>query len=1014
MKLNFKQIWVLAAMLLASLSVSAADFEVDGIYYNITSIENRECGVAAKEGGYEGAIEIPSKVTYSGQDLTVVAIEHQAFKDCTQLTKITLNEGIQSIGQYAFSGCTNLTEIILPNNSLKEIGTSAFSECNGITKFTIPNSVTTVYDRPFWGCSSLETLIVGGGVNSIATNLCQGCDKLNELYFLSSNNKEPLDLSILESESLKKLVIYRNIDARFRVPNIKEIYCDCDTIYNNMFNYYACKSLETVKLVNVKTIGNNAFADSGIASLTLPNSLQKIGLDAFRNCTKIETLLLPDSVIEIGGGAFRGCTGIKTLNIPDLITDISKCSVSYGTYQTYYHGNFEGCTGLKYVTIGKNVLYMGSCFSGCDSIENINIRAIRPPECDLVFSNKTYLNANLCIPIDTKETYSGTSPWSNFFNITEKEELTSQFKYEDIWYERDLNSNTCHAISTKDETEYAGNVEIPDSAIFLDKKYCVTAIESSAFSGCKLTNVSIPKNCKIIGDSAFYACTLVYVNIGGCTEIGAKAFCSCSKLESVDIDVCGKIGSRAFAYCNALNTVNIGSCDEIGNSAFAYCNALNTVNIGSCDEIDDRAFYSCDSLRTVNIASCGEIGAMAFYNNSELNTIKIGTCNEIGGYAFDSCYDLESISIPGNCIFIGNGAFNNCYSLKTVTFEDGKEPLVLGCNSRAHVGSSVTPFPNPTTVDESRTGFRNGYYDGLFYDAQRIETLIINRNIKLNQYYGREIGSTSGSSYSTVYNDMIYYSPFYGLKNLKKVVIGENVTQICENTIQAVVSAQETTMEYKNFGECDNISIVISEAPVAPIGGGFSDDVYANANLYLTNGGEDSYRNDEYWKRFVNISDLIQATAIEIVPSQLKIDCNDTYQLDFSILPKDASLKTLQWQSSDENIVTVDGNGLVTSYDNFGTVEITATACDGSNITASCTITVVEKSGIGHIEADGKVDVRAANGNIYIINKPTGENCYVYNIGGTLVSVTINDTIYSLEKGVYVVRIGTFVKKVIL
>ena len=159
---------------------------------------------------------------------------------------------------------------------------------------------------------------------------------------------------------------------------------------------------------------------------------------------------------------------------------------------------------------------------------------------------------------------------------------------------------------------------------------------------------------------------------------------------------------------------------------------------------------------------------------------------------------------------------------------------------------------------------------------------------------------------------------------------------------------------------------------------------------------------------------IVLVESVAITDKSVEMDKNETYQLSALIFPENATYKTLLWQSSDEDIATVDENGLVTSYGNPGTVEISATTRDGSDLTASCTVTVAAKSGIGYIDAGDKIDVRAADGNIYIISKPKGEDCFVYNIGGTLVSVTKNDAIYGLEQGVYVVRIGAFIKKVVL
>ena len=113
--------------------------------------------------------------------------------------------------------------------------------------------------------------------------------------------------------------------------------------------------------------------------------------------------------------------------------------------------------------------------------------------------------------------------------------------------------------------------------------------------------------------------------------------------------------------------------------------------------------------------------------------------------------------IPSSVNNLANDVLSGCSSLKQVEFRYSSTPITLGYNSKINLSSNVIPYPNPSTVDERRTGFRNGYYDGLFYGLP-IEKLVINRDIELSQYYERTVGS-SASSYSTVYNDIIYYPP---------------------------------------------------------------------------------------------------------------------------------------------------------------------------------------------------------------------------------------------------------------
>ena len=130
------------------------------------------------------SINIPSSVTI---------IADGAFKDCTGLTKVNINDiaawcnivfsssplyyakhlylndievtnlvipdNVSSIGKYAFYGCIDLTSVTI-SNSVTSIGDYAFFKCTGLTSVTIPNSVTSIGYDAFYGCTGLTSMTI--------------------------------------------------------------------------------------------------------------------------------------------------------------------------------------------------------------------------------------------------------------------------------------------------------------------------------------------------------------------------------------------------------------------------------------------------------------------------------------------------------------------------------------------------------------------------------------------------------------------------------------------------------------------------------------------------------------------------------------------------------------------------------------------------------------------------------------------------------------------------------------
>ena len=123
-------------------------------YYTYT-VSNGEAEITYVNTYISGAVTIPSNL--SGYPVT--SIGNYAFRDCYELTSITIPDSVTSIGGGAFYECSSLTSITIPN-SVTSIGTWAFRHCTGLTSITIPDSVTSIGNEAFAYCSSLTSITV--------------------------------------------------------------------------------------------------------------------------------------------------------------------------------------------------------------------------------------------------------------------------------------------------------------------------------------------------------------------------------------------------------------------------------------------------------------------------------------------------------------------------------------------------------------------------------------------------------------------------------------------------------------------------------------------------------------------------------------------------------------------------------------------------------------------------------------------------------------------------------------
>lgn len=173
----FKLLTVIACMLFC-INVSAYDFEVDGIYYNITSFNDKT--VEVTKGWYSDDIVIPSSLQYQNYTFSVTAIGEDAFYNCVHLKNVKIQNGVNAIKAQAFLKCTYLTSIDIPN-SVTIIGNYAFSECENLTSINIPNGVTEIGDGSFEDCISLSNIYIPNSVTTVGARALLGCISLTSI-----------------------------------------------------------------------------------------------------------------------------------------------------------------------------------------------------------------------------------------------------------------------------------------------------------------------------------------------------------------------------------------------------------------------------------------------------------------------------------------------------------------------------------------------------------------------------------------------------------------------------------------------------------------------------------------------------------------------------------------------------------------------------------------------------------------------------------------------------------------
>ena len=122
---------------------------------------------------------------------SVSKVNQYAFRGCSSIKYVTMQDGVSIIGDYAFDGCPNLESVSLPE-SLISIGMCAFFDCKKINTVNLPNNVSTISHSAFSNCESLESIVIPNSITVIESEVFKGCSKLTTIT-LSKNISDTIN-----------------------------------------------------------------------------------------------------------------------------------------------------------------------------------------------------------------------------------------------------------------------------------------------------------------------------------------------------------------------------------------------------------------------------------------------------------------------------------------------------------------------------------------------------------------------------------------------------------------------------------------------------------------------------------------------------------------------------------------------------------------------------------------------------------------------------------------------------
>ncbi len=532
----------------------------------------------------------------------ITEIGYSAFASLKTLRSVIIPNSVRKIDGYAFE-CSSLKKLNLPK-SVEVIGTGAFSETK-LKEVTVPKSVKKMGSYVFGSCGRLKK--VEWNYSYIPARTFSYCTSLDKISIKSK--VQHIGIEALEGTAIKAFTVPSSVTNMER------------GVFSN------CKKLESVKLSSrLKEIPKDTFFNTpALKKIHIPNGVQVIEGEAFEE-SGVENLVLPNSVTQMKPYAFAGAKQLKQITLSDSLKRIE-------------HDTFNNCVQLEQVKFGSKLELIGEeAFVNCkltnlvipSTVKTVEYGAFKNTKCQKVTIQEgvriiDYWIFAQCgelksISIPSTVTTFQTNALSKCPKLTTITVAAKNGKY--------AVSDNC--LTSKDGKTLlvvpgskTGTFEIPEA---------VTTIDQEAFTGCtKISAFATNKNQNMTTKNGML-----------CSKDGTKLIAAPQNVSGTlrIPDGIKTIGAAAVHYSKASAIVIPNTVTVIDPCAFEYCNNITEITIpGSVYQIPEAGFWECAKLRTVTL----EEGISRIWRNG-----------------FYGCKNLKKITLPKSLSYIHKTAFEEC------------------------------------------------------------------------------------------------------------------------------------------------------------------------------------------------------------------------------------------------------------------------------------------------------------------------------------------------------------------
>lgn len=313
----------------------------------------------------------------NNDEIIIIGLKEDVTTTSIVIPETIDNTPVTTIVYEAFKG-SPITNIQIGKN-IRAIDIGAFEDCQSLTSVIWNDHCKTIPDRCFFGCVSLSTF--------------------------DFSSVKIIGKWAFEESGLQEVNLPRNIQevkdfAFSNCKSLKAFHWNAQTKNIPLCCFINCTSLSIFDFLSVESIHTDAFAESGLQEVNLPQNIQEVGEFAFRECKSLkafhwnaQTKSIPQycfynclslstfdfsSVESIHEGAFAG-SGLQEANLPRNIQKVelfafqdckSLVKVEWLSDEPIEIYTFANCERLKEVNISDQVKNIEvNAFQGCPNAE---------------------------------------------------------------------------------------------------------------------------------------------------------------------------------------------------------------------------------------------------------------------------------------------------------------------------------------------------------------------------------------------------------------------------------------------------------------------------------------------------------------------------------------------------------------------------------------------------------------------------------------------------------------------